>query len=249
MSLRRVGAALYLLCLTVASMVGQDESTVVFTGGPVALTEQLRLHGIELTREGLLKGLRNPDSQVRYLAALRLAEERDSEAAPAIEAALAAEKVPATRINIAIALVELGQPRGSQDLIAACGSPKLPDYLRTRAMLYMLPLGSKECFAAAINLLAEDPDSRNQVLSALPRYREPSREESEEELRVVVKCLADKSAAVRAQASISLANLASPSAVMPLQEAIAAEQDDVVRSEMQKSLELLRNNIGSQSGK
>jgi hypothetical protein len=68
----------------------------------------------------LLAALRSPDDKVRYLAALRLAEEADTDAVPTIEDALKVEKIPETRTNIAIALVQLGQGTGAVELSAEC---------------------------------------------------------------------------------------------------------------------------------
>ncbi len=109
-------------------------------------------------------------------------------------------------------------------------------------MTYLLPLGNKACFRAALDLLGIDPDSRDQVLSLLPQYHHPSKEESDEILKATARCLTDNSGAVRIQASITLRTLANPSAVPYLQNAIAIEQDDVVRSQMQDSLEHLQGN-------
>jgi HEAT repeat protein len=137
MTTRRISTAFYLACLLAVGATGQNSPPRVFTGGALAsLTEQLRQHHVELTEAGLLKALRSPDGQVRYLAALRLAEEKDMDSIPAIETALTAEKIPETRINIAIALVQFGQERGIAELIADCKDPGLPGYFRARDDIY-----------------------------------------------------------------------------------------------------------------
>ncbi|HEY6763157.1 MAG TPA: HEAT repeat domain-containing protein [Candidatus Sulfotelmatobacter sp.] len=240
MTVGRISVTLYLACAVIVGAVGQDNPPKILTGGsPASLTEQLKQHHVELTQAGLKKALHSPDEQVRYLAALRLGEEKDIDSIPAIEEALAAEKVAETRINIAIALVQLGQDKGIAELTADCKDSELPGYFRARAMIYMLPRGNKACFRAALDLLSTDPDSRDQVLSLLPQYRYPSKEESDEILEATTNCLTDESGAVRIQASYTLRTLGNPSAIPYLQSAIAAERGDVVRSQMQASLESL----------
>jgi HEAT repeat protein len=108
-------------------------------------------------------------------------------------------------------------------------------------MIYTLPRGDKACFNAALELLNTDPDSRAQVLSLLPQFRSPSIEESEKILEAAARCLTDESAAVRIQASYTLSTLGGPSAILYLQNAIASEQEDVVRSQMQDSLRRLQD--------
>ena len=242
MPIGRIRSALCLVCAVVVGAVSQDNPPKVVTGGPLgSLTEQLKQRHVELTRAGLLKALHSPDERVRYLAALRFAEEKEMEAIPAIEEALTAEKVPETRINIAIALVQLGQEEGVAELTADCKDPELPGYFRARAMIYMLPRGNKACFRAALDLLITDPDSRDQVLSLLPQYRGPSKEESDEILEATARCLTDESAGVRIQASYTLRTLANPSAIPYLQGAIAAEHDEAVLSQMERSLDQLQH--------
>jgi HEAT repeat protein len=204
------------------------------------LTQQLRLHHVELTEAGLTKALQSPNEQVRYLAALRLAEEKDMDAVPAIAEALSQEKVPETRVNIAIALAQLGEDRGIGELKVTCGDSALPGYLRVRAMIYFVQSGKRACLRSALDMLSSDPGSRQQIVSLLPQFPHPSKEESDEILEAITKCLSDESGVVRIQASDALKALANPSAIPSLQNAIATEQDDVVRSSMESALEALQ---------
>jgi HEAT repeat protein len=241
MCIRKINVALCSICVIAGVAASQDNPPKVITPGPpISLAEQLKQRRVEMTRSGLLKALRSSDEQVRYLAALRLAEEKQMDTIPAIEEALSIERVPETRINIAVALLQLGQEKGIAELSTACEESGLPGYLRVRAMTYLFPLGKKACFRAALDMLRTDPDSRDQILSLLPRYRPSSKEESDEVLEATARCLSDESGAVRIQASITLSTLANPVAIRYLQSAIAVEQDDVVRSQMQVSLERLQ---------
>lgn len=237
MRVRMLSVTMVFLGVIVAALSQDNAPKVVIGGPPASLAEQLRRHHIDLTETALMEALDNPDQQVRYLAALRLAEAKDEDAIPAIEEALAKEKVTETRINIAIALVQLGQDKGMQALTADCEDPKLPGFFRARAMTYMLRLGSPACFTAALDLLGSDPGSREQILSLLPQYPHPSKQESGEILEATTKCLNDESAAVRIQASEALKTLANPLAIPLLQNAIPSERDEVVRSQMQATLD------------
>ena len=71
--------------------------------------ELLKRHNIQLTQPALVDALRNTDPEVRDLAANKLAEDKAVETIPAIKDALASEKVPWTRMNIALALAEMGE--------------------------------------------------------------------------------------------------------------------------------------------
>ena len=86
---------------------------------------------------------------------------------------------------------------------------------------------------------SRNPDFRDQVLSLLGQYRHLSKGESDGIMEAAIRHLSDESGSVRIQASITLAELANPSAISYLQSAIANEPDDAVRSQMQHSLDLL----------
>lgn len=84
-------------------------------------SDLLRQHGIELDESALINALKNPDASVRFLAAMKLAEDKASNAVPAIEQALVAEKAPRSRVNIALALGLMGDEKGRAELKRICG--------------------------------------------------------------------------------------------------------------------------------
>src|ERR1700757_1227436 len=96
-----------LFAILLAMMFASKQSAPIPTFG-----ELLRRHNIELTQSALIAALKNPDPDVRDLAAQKLAEDGATEATPAIIQALAAERVPWTRMNIALALAEMGESIG-----------------------------------------------------------------------------------------------------------------------------------------
>jgi HEAT repeat protein len=243
MHVRTQNITIGIYCLLIASAFGQQNSPKVIIGGPPAsLSQQLRQHNIELTESSLIKALQNSDAQVRDLAAAKLAEEKDLGAVPAMYEALAKEKVTETRINMAFSLALLGEGKAVHELADDCDNLKLPGYFRARAITYMQRLGNKACLTAALHLISTDPDSRQQVLSLLPQYPNPSKKEAGEILATTIKCLTDDSAAVRMQAGDTLVTLRDPAAIPDLENGIAREQDRDVRSQLETNLEQLRKN-------
>src|SRR2546430_3563860 len=109
-----------LLLLTFAATFAQ-QSSEVGTANLYRYGELLQQHHIELTKSALLRALKNSDEAVRYLAAMKLAEDKSVDAIPAIEEALAVERVLRDRVNIALALGLLGDQTGPTELKKVCG--------------------------------------------------------------------------------------------------------------------------------
>jgi HEAT repeat protein len=80
----------------------------------------LREDHIELTEPSLIRALKNPNPEVRFLASMKLAEDKAIDAIPEVKEALAAEKVPRTRVNLAVGLGLLGDPGGRDELEGLC---------------------------------------------------------------------------------------------------------------------------------
>ena len=104
------------LILAVALVGSQPISQQGFGEKPQTFGDLLKRPNIELTQQGLVDALRNTDPEVRSLAAHKLAEDKAVETIPAIKDALATEKVPWTRMNIALALAEMGESIGFDTL-------------------------------------------------------------------------------------------------------------------------------------
>src|ERR1700683_950744 len=156
-------AAITLLCLGSISAPCQLAS-----GGHFAtFKELLRERGVELSEPSLVAALKNPDSHVRYLAALVLAEDKASDAMPAIADALYAEKVPETRANISLALAQLGDEKGFVTLESTCAKSETAAYLRLYAAKYLLDLHRGSCLTPAIAIIQSNADigSREPPLS------------------------------------------------------------------------------------
>jgi HEAT repeat protein len=93
------------LLLSAVSAQMNDEPLETFAQG-------LERHYIQATRPALIDALRNPDKEVRVLAAAELAEMIDSDALPQITQAAHMEQDPVTQMRIAAAASWLGSRKG-----------------------------------------------------------------------------------------------------------------------------------------
>jgi|SRR5579863_5484822 len=202
--------------------------------------------GIQLTEPALVNALKNPDASVRYLAAMKLAEDKAVDAGPAIEQALAVEKAPRDRVNIALALALLGDPVGDAHLKKICADKDFTPEFRLYAVRYMFDLHfqkDKDCLAAAEEIAESQKANfgdKTSALELLARFKGLTVEESQKVLKVVASRLEDPEPVVRMASSQSLAALGDAAAVPYLESALAREQDENIRSVFEKDLKKLQ---------
>jgi HEAT repeat protein len=242
---------MYVLRFAVAFILGFMAGAAAQTGTPggsngrlTTIDEALEGHHIGLTKPALVKALRNPDAEVRSLAAQKLAEQNATETIPAILDSLAVEKAPATRVNIAFSLAQLGEARGFSALQDACRDSRMRADLRVVAARYMRDLNHDDqvCQSALVDMLQSgtDADSRAQAASLLARFQNLSPEESEKVLQGVLKALEAPESTVRLAASHALSQIGNKSAIPRLESAIGHEGDRTVRAQMQLDLQELQ---------
>jgi HEAT repeat protein len=210
----------------------------------------LREHHIELTEPALLQALKNRDPEVRFLAAMQLAEDKAADAIPEVKEALASEKVPRTRVNIAVALGLLGDPGGHEEMRRLCADQSFPPEFRLYAVRYMFDLhveNNSDCLHAAEQIVATvDADyhtigHRNMALQLLPQFRDLTPQESEKVFQLVVGRLDDPEPTVRMQASQALVDLGKPAtAVRYIEAAAGKEKEESVLRVFEKNLEKLK---------
>lgn len=153
----------------------------------------LQRHHIPLTRPGIMAALRNPEADVRSVAAHVLAEEDAREAIPAIEEAFAEEKNPLVRLNLAYALAKFGELKGFDALQETCGNNSLWAFHRLEAARLLLQLGRENpgCLAALVDLLNEgDPGSRQNAAWLLANFHNLSTEDSQKTVAAALNALA-----------------------------------------------------------
>jgi len=239
MQQRRVVVGITAICCVV--LLGGRISSQELSGGRLLTFKQLlQERNIELTENSLVSALHNADFHIRYLAALVLAEDKEEDAVPAITEALDRENNPETRVNMALALAQLGSERGTDALRQLCSDPHLTPTFRVYAMKYLLDLGNESCLNASTSLLRSgDPGARVLVLSQLPRFKNVSAADSQRILALVVAALSDRESLVRIAASHALVSLKDLSAIPHLEQAIAAEHDQGTRSVLEGDLHQL----------
>jgi HEAT repeat protein len=216
-------------------------------GGPLpTFGELLKRHNIQLTQPALVDALRNTDPEVRDLAANKLAEDKAVETIPAIKDALASEKVPWTRMNIAFALAQMGESIGFDILEDNCKNKNTSGDIRARSAEYLLRLNrdSTTCLSGVLDLLKGGSNGDRMVAAELlSRYHNLSKEDSEKVFTGLGGALHASHAAVRLQAGRALANLGDRRGIPELRDAIEAEQEQDIRPQLEEDLGILRNKI------
>lgn len=209
------------------------------------VAESLLRHNISLTSDALLYALQSPDDEVRPLAALMLAEDKATEAVPFIAAALAAEAIPSARLDLAMALAQLGDEQGLSTLTATCADTQASASLRLDATINMLNLGNDSCPSAVLDILRtkEEHDYLTSALVLAPRFRHLGNDPEQEMLSLVTASLSDEEPNARLNAGDALAAIGKSSSVPHLEEAIANEGDQTVRSRLEGDLWKLRKRI------
>jgi len=248
--MRQYTATLANIILLAASMMGVQEPAPSQTGSVQLMRfgDLLREHKIELTEPALIAALKNPDASVRFLAAMKLAEDKDLKSIPDVKQALSAERVPRTRVNLAVALGLLGDPGGIDELKKLCADKSFPPEFRLYAVTYTFDLHvdkDEGCLKTAeelAQLVTDDYHTssyRTTALELLPRFRALTPEESQKILQIVVGRLEDPEPTVRMQAGQSLVVIGNPAVVPELEAALANQKDEAVRSTLQEDLDRL----------
>jgi HEAT repeat protein len=206
--------------------------------------EKLQQHHIALTKSALVNALRNPDAEVRSLAAAQLAENRARDTIPSIIGALTAERVPLTRVNIAFALAQMGEKKGFAELKSTCDDARVPSHFRIFAASYLLYFNDEHCLPSVLGMLRSDaePTTRMQALSILNRFEHIQKKDFRAMHHLVLKALTDPDPSVRLTASSTLSSIGNSSDIQNLRNAIADEQDEAVRSQMENDLQRLTAN-------
>jgi HEAT repeat protein len=223
-------ACLFSFVLALNAFAQQAPPKNVVNGGLPTFSELLSERNVELTESALLAALKSSDADVRYLSAMKLAEDKVVGAVPTMKAALAAESVLRDRVNIAAALGLLGDPSGGDELKRMCADESFPSEVRLDAVRYLFDLGVEGdggCLHAAKDI-AKLVDSGNRsvgdrvtAFELLARFRNLTSEESQSVFDLLLHGLNDPDAYVRMQASSAFATLGDHNAIPYLQAAIS----------------------------
>jgi len=210
--------------------------------------------GVESTKEALLSALADPRPDVRSTAAQTLAQRRQNDALPAIAAAFSVERAPGTRMVMAYALALLGDQPGLAELRGMCKSVSASAEFRLAAAHYLRDLKDDDWldgFIAALQSVQTSPLSpeprRDNALIAglgglatvLPLDKVSGRQRGE--IRALAEgCLSSGSRNLRVAASQAVGRFGDAASAPKLEAAIAREEDEKVRAQMEGDLEKLR---------
>lgn len=213
-------------------------------GGLESFSDGLKRHNILLNEDSLRSALQNKDSEVRILAAMKLAEDQDAGSIPLIHAALHTEKVPTVKVAFGSALAQMGVSEGNDELAAVCEADDLKVYVRMDAARHLLDSNDGRCLGAVLRVVTSQSESsaKMQALSLLPRFKQFPVYRTVDVAAGVAANLADSVPAVRISASNTLVALQERSTIPKLKEQIHREKDATVRDRMTADLsELLRS--------
>ncbi len=248
-----VVALLYVIAST--NSIAQMGTTPV-NQHPVRLADALRARGVDTSPSGLIAALQSGDPTIRALASHKLAEDRDLDAIPQIEAALSAERDQMAGVDIASALWNIGDPIGLAHLQFVCMDASQPISVVGRAVRQIAiaqvshPQKSSigKCAAVLLDKLErpDDQDDRLEMLSLLPAvYSDAPKVQSDRITADAQGLLTDPTPAIRMAASRALAQIGAASSLQAMQNAVDREQDAVVKASLQSDLTHLEGSARS----
>jgi HEAT repeat protein len=205
---------------------------------PPSLEEALKAKGVGLSVESLRTALQDPRPEVRSLAAGELAEKKDTASLPLIRSALAKAGTPLERLNLAEALVTLGDPEGNIALRNVCEDQNLREDSRLIAANQLFQAGDDGCISAVVHILVSTNQSAIR-LSAQDFLKQEKTVPSVliPNLQVGLKrSLLDGVPEIRRSASMLIARFGLKSLMAPLKKAFSIERDPSTRSQMQADL-------------
>jgi hypothetical protein len=133
----------------------------------------LERHHIELTEPALLAALRNPDGEVRSLAAAQLAAMDNHQALKEIIRAFQDERDPQVQVNLAGAGSWLGSHLAIEQLEMSCRDLNVPSAARLDAARYISNKQLATCFPAISQIAQNDHEAtmRVQAVMSAVSYR------------------------------------------------------------------------------
>jgi len=221
---------------------------------PATVEGALRLRGYALAREALVRGLRDPNAQVRSMAADELAKQGEKEAIPAIQEALSSEKEVGTRVLMANALLKLGLDAGATELRAVCEGESASYHARLVAAADLLSAGDATCRDQVSDMVRSmaslGSGAREDMLIYgltlfVGRFAPMFGPKAAEVRETAATLLRDGRRGVRMAASNALAEHGDARSLEELQQAAAAETSDITRVRILANIEILRDKLRS----
>ena len=200
--------------------------------------DALTRHDIPLTEPALLAALKNPDPEIRSLAAAQLAAADDHPALKEMVRAFQDERDPQVQVNIAGAATWLGSSIAIEQLKTICKDINQPSTVRLDAARYISNKQLPDCFPAVREIARNDQDASVRVLAitAAVSYRN----QSEGAQKIAVQALNDVAPTVRIAAADSLRFLRATDAIPALQNTLESDGDETSREHLHDAIRVLR---------
>jgi HEAT repeat protein len=213
---------------------------------PISDEQILEQHHIALTTPSLVEALRSDDPMIRRLAAKVLSTHYPKEAIPDIEQAMFRESNNPTRMSMAFDLARLGDQAGRQMLVDECHDTSKWGSERIAAAWDMSVIHDDSCVDSVLEILQSnsnphDTRAKTEALELVPTFiGHLSKQDSDWVLELVANGLEDPWPGVRVTASEMLDRLEYVAAIPRLKGAIAREQDQSCRGELERHLKQLQ---------
>jgi HEAT repeat protein len=198
----------------------------------------LTRRNIPLTEPDLLSALKNPDPEIRSLAAAQLAASDDHSALKYMITAFQDERDPQVQVNIAGAASWLGSNIAIQQLKTICKDVNQPSTARLDAARYISNKQLPDCFPAVREIVQNDQDATVRALAitaAVNYWGQPDGAK-----KIAVQALNDIDAAVRITAADSLSSLRATDAIPTLKSCLQSEGDETAREHLRETLRVLQ---------
>jgi len=198
----------------------------------------LERHHIELTEPALLAALRDPDGEVRSLAAAQLAAMDDHPALKEILRAVQDERDPQVQVNLAGAATWLGSRQGLEQLETMCRDVNVPSTARLDAARYVSNKHLATCFPAIREIARndQDPGVRSQAIMAAAAYRG----QADGAQAIAARALEDVDPNVRITAADTLRWLRATNQIAAVDRALRSEGDETAREHLRETARALR---------
>jgi HEAT repeat protein len=198
----------------------------------------LERHHIPITEPALIEALRDPDGEVRSLAAAQLAAMDNHPALKNIIRAVEDERDPQVQVNLAGASTWLGSRTGLEQLERMCADINVPSTVRLDAARYVSNKSLATCFPAVQDIARneQDPSIRVLAIQAATTYRG----QAERAQALAVTALGDIDSSVRIAAADALHFLRATTTIGALNRALQTEGDDTAREHIREAIRVLQ---------
>jgi HEAT repeat protein len=237
MSFRR---SLALSILLISIVLANFQNAV--SQAPPTVDSVLMQYHIPHTIPTLRAALKNPNSNIRTLAAGVLAQDKDADSIPSLREALESERVESVKLSLAAALATLKDYKGLDSLKTTCNDRDISKTMRLIAANQLLDGGRDDCTASVVDMLGENPDppSRELGLQYLRRITSAPSSLLPKLQPILLSELGDISPINRQYVSECISIFGDANAIPALENAISMEKDQATRLRLEENLHRLK---------